>query len=119
MQIRQKGKQYLKRKAIPTLFLSNFDPYGESIYPNMQESISIETFRRRLIPVEVNMDLMRALSSALKSFLQVMNKPCPEPSVQLVETLIAQGTLPPILRPVPAIAYELNPLFRRGGTDLI
>jgi hypothetical protein len=117
MNLRQKGCQYFKTKSIPTLIFSNFDPMGSAIYPNMQESTSIETFRRRLIPIPVDRPLMWALSSALRLFLQIPEaNPFPI-TVPLVESLIVGGILPGVVLPMPAIPI-MNPLYQAQQEDL-
>lgn len=116
MNLRKKGTQYYKTKSIPTLIFSNFDPMQGAIYPNMQESVSIETFRRRLIPINVDRPLMWALSSALRLFLQIPEVNPHSNIVPLVESLIAGGILPGVVLPQPAIPI-LNPLYREALED--
>jgi len=90
MNVRKKGSQTIKLKPLGTIFLSNFDPLSDQIYPNMQESISIGTFRRRLNVISATQDLMHALSAALEMFQK--------------EWAIAQAPAVPALGPVlPAI----------------
>lgn len=109
LNVRQKGAQYVKKQPVPTLILSNFDPTGSLIYPNVQETEAIKAFRRRLVIVEGSATLMRALSSALRLFLMIP-EPSPVPSVTLVEELIAGGMLPAtaVVTPPPV---RLNPLW--------
>lgn len=100
LNVRQKGKQALKKKAVPTLILSNFDVNGPDVYPNMQESVSIVTLRRRLRSLPVTQDIMHALTSGLRLFLSAKEK-----------------TLPKITPLEPQAIQAPNPLFVRGTAN--
>lgn len=99
LNLRKKGSQALKTRAVPTLILSNFSPLGSDIYPNMQENVSIQTFRRRLKVFEVDLQTMRGLTQALRIFLVSTGRSCP--------------ALPsPVTAPVPApLPTTVNPLW--------
>jgi len=82
MNVRKKGSQGLKTKAVPTLILSNFSPMGAEIYPNMQETVSIGTFRRRLKVFDVTQEMMRAMTNALRLYLGAKGVELPRIRIQ-------------------------------------
>lgn len=82
MNMRKKGSQAIKTKAVPTVILSNFSPMGAEIYPNMQETISIGTFRRRLHVVEVDQALMRAMTNGLRLYMTAKGLDLPPIAIQ-------------------------------------
>lgn len=77
MNVRKKGSQALKKNPVPTIVLSNFDIHGSEVYPNMQESTSLETLRRRFQSVLVNRESMHQLTATLRAFLSFAGKPLP------------------------------------------
>lgn len=78
MNVRKKGVAgVMKKNPIPTIILSNFDIHGSEVYPNMQESTSLQTLRRRLYLVYVDKETMHQLTAALRSCLEAFGKPLP------------------------------------------
>lgn len=118
--VRKKGSQYLKSKATPTLILSNFDIWSSDVYPNMQESTSIGTLRRRLASFEATAPLMHAMTRALRLFLGAHK--CSLPSLSESPISMENGRSVPPLPVQPARGKSLedvqtiqkeNPLWRR------
>lgn len=79
LNVRKKGVPgTLKTNPVPTLLLSNFDINTADVYPNMQESVSIGTLRRRLRSLPVDQETMHALTQALRLFLSTTGRALPK-----------------------------------------
>lgn len=80
----------LKTNPIPTLVISNFDINTSEVYPNMQESVSIGTLRRRFRVLPVDQTCMHLLTKALRAFLSSIGASLPRlQDAALQPTLIA------------------------------
>lgn len=128
LNVRKKGSQAVKLKAIPTIILSNFCILTSTeIYPNMQETISLQTLRRRFHVVEVDKKDMHALTEALRLFLTAKRvllpklsgtgeedhfepqvRPTAVPEVQFVRAMQTGMTVQPVLATTVETA---NPLW--------
>ena len=122
MNVRKKGSQALKTNPVPTLVLSNFDINGSDVYPNMQESVSLGTLRRRFQSVAVTQEVLWALTSALRAFLTSAGKPLPviptqspPPIPEFSKDATSVGTQPPTFLTVRATWRQaketVNPLW--------
>ncbi|AXL65942.1 replication-associated protein [Giant house spider associated circular virus 4] len=91
----------LKTNPIPTILISNFDINSSDVYPNMQESVSIQTLRRRLRSLPVDSTCMHLLTKALRQFLSSIGASLPH----------IQGDVPQT-PPLNAAQEIVNPLWR-------
>lgn len=91
----------LKTNPIPTLIISNFDINTSDVYPNMQESVSIGTLRRRLRSLPVDQACMHLLTKALRAFLSSIGASLPR--------LQEDALQPTLIAPQPQA--RVNPLW--------
>lgn len=99
----------LKTNPIPTILISNFDINGSDVYPNMQESTSIATLRRRLRVLPVDHLCMHLLTKALRAFLSSIGVSLPRLTGDAPQPNPIANIPAPIVAPVPR--PTVNPLW--------